>query len=155
MLHDFKTTALFAACLVLATACSSDTTSPLNALAVDTESSDEVAASVSAPKATPVNLALLDRLANEAGTTLAQSIQTKDPAGAIPTTWAVPAASVTYETNTPLSLDTDVEYNSESLIVVPHDSDLLNGTAYESGAESSIRKPVMTPGTFRTIEYKG
>ena len=157
MINALKTSAILTACLVLASACSPDGTSQFNALAVDSDPSNQIAATVEAPKASPVNLALLDRLATEAGTketNFAQSLPISDTSDATERTFAIPAATATYETQAPVLLDSEADYNSESLIVVPHDSDLLEGTVHDKGADRTLRKPVMTPGRYRTIEYK-
>lgn len=155
MLHSFKTPTAIAACLVIAAACSSGTSSEFNAaLTADPAASNAIASNALSQKASPVDLAILAALAKPADateTTVAQTL----PNGKMPTeARIVPATSVTYSSEAPVLLDSDAEYSSESLLVVPHDSNLLEGTVYDSEAESTLRKPAMTPGTYRTVEYK-
>lgn len=153
MFHILKITAAVTACLFAVTACSSDATTQLDAASAEVDASSQVADSAEL-KASPVDLDLVALLATQTentGTTVAQSL----PAGSAATNWKIiPAKSVTYQRSAPIELDTDAEYGDNLLPLIAEDSDLLEGTVYESEAARTKRKPMMAPGTYRTIEYK-
>lgn len=151
MLHAVKTPIALTACLVIAAACSSSPAEQ-QASANGTKAS-AVFENAKLPKASPLNLALLASLARsdqDSGTAVAQ----KMPTGLNAEPQITPATTVTYRSAAPVKFDAGAGYPTESLVVVPHDSDLLEGTAYDSGAAVTPRKPIMDPGTYRTIEYK-
>lgn len=151
MLHTFKTPAALTACLVFVSACSSSANAPINLLTADAEASAAIEQSL-ALRASPVDLKTLAALANsrELGEpTFARASTAGISAGKI-----VPAASVSYKSNAPIQFDAEADYSSEALIVVPHDSDLLQGTVYDSEATQTMRKPDLVPGTYRTVEFK-
>lgn len=155
MLHAFKTPTALTACLVVAAACSSSP-APEKTVANGTKAS-AVFEQAKLPKASPLNLALLASLARDgqdSGPAVAQKLPGDSLIGLAPEQQITPATTVTYRSAAPLKFDAGAGYPTENLVVVPHDRDVLEGAAYESGAAQARRKPLMDPGTYRTIEYK-
>lgn len=158
MLHTFRTTAVLSVWCLVASACSIASVPQQDTLA--TAPAESLADARDAmPKASPLDLDLLAALARSADadvdhTTVATQVTADVIEDAAAPPHIVPATRATYSSDAPRFFKSGFEPVLETLPVVPHDSDLLDGTVYDTDAPVTERRPVMAPGTYRTVEFK-